>query len=341
MSGGVQQPSICLFRSSAAIPFLDIFEEAGVPIQRYLENEKLPGNISREHDSFLPTKSVAAFVGKTARSDGIDDIGLRVVRSQSAPLTGKLWASIVGSHTLLEGLTHLCEGASKESYRVRIWLADHGDTVHLCHRASFPSTFPGQTEMTWWAVSLFEAVSRVFLDVDEAIPQIGVPRAREPGLLAREHFPNTRFVKATSEDIPSWPEIPRTRLHLPPRHHAAAMAAAESDVEPALDFVGSLAQTIEAYLPEGAPSINLAAEIVDMSVRTLQRRLADRSSSYSKVVERARFEIARRMLQDPGHQIYDVAFAAGYSDSPHFTRAFRRTAGVSPSEYRRLLAHDA
>ena len=210
----------------------------------------------------------------------------------------------------------MCEGASHESFRVRVWLADHGDTVHLCHRASFPSTFPGQTEMTWRALSVLEAVARVFLDVKEPIRRIVVPRARKPGLLAPEHFPNTRFVKATSEDLHSWLEIPRTRLHLPPRHHAAAMAAAESDVEPAIDFVGSLAQTVEAYLPERAPSLNVAAEIVDMSVRTLQRRLAKHSSSYSKVVERARFELARRMLQDPGLRIYDVAFAAGLQRQP-------------------------
>ena len=128
--------------------------------------------------------------------------------------------------------------------------------------------------MTWWALGLFETVARVFLDDHESIPQLGVPRAREPGLLAHQIFPNTRFVKATSEDIHSWLEIPRSRLHLPPRHRSAADAdaTAESCIEPARDFVGSLAQAIEAYLPEGAPSIHVASEILDMSVRTLQRR---------------------------------------------------------------------
>ena len=71
MSGIVRQRSVSLFRSSAALLFLDMFEETGVPVHRYLECENLPGDISREHDCFLPTKSVAAFVGHMARSEGI------------------------------------------------------------------------------------------------------------------------------------------------------------------------------------------------------------------------------------------------------------------------------
>ena len=104
-----------------------------MPTHRYLENEKLPGNISLEHGGFLPTRSVAAFVGHTARSQGIDDIGLRVIRNHRVPLALKLWASIVGSSTLYEGLRRLCHGANQESSNVQVWLADHGDTVRLCH----------------------------------------------------------------------------------------------------------------------------------------------------------------------------------------------------------------
>jgi len=51
------------------------------------------------------------------------------------------------------------------------------------------------------------------------------------------------------------------------------------------------------------------------------------------VLNHARFRVASRMLQDPGMRVTDVAHRLGYSDVAHFSRAFRRIAGVSPSEY--------
>jgi AraC-like DNA-binding protein len=55
---------------------------------------------------------------------------------------------------------------------------------------------------------------------------------------------------------------------------------------------------------------------------------------YGRVV---RFQRAvERIVAEPGASLTDVAFAAGYSDQPHFTRDFREFAGVSPGDYRGL-----
>jgi AraC-like DNA-binding protein len=47
--------------------------------------------------------------------------------------------------------------------------------------------------------------------------------------------------------------------------------------------------------------------------------------------------VAAHLLADPKRQIIDVAYAAGYSDPSNFSRAFRRIAGLSPTEYRDSL----
>ena len=72
-------------------------------------------------------------------------------------------------------------------------------------------------------------------------------------------------------------------------------------------------------------------------MRTLQRRLARRGYTYSSLVDEARFEIARQLLGDPGMKVAEVALEVGYREQAHFTRAFRRFAGVAPREYRRLV----
>ena len=71
-----------------------------------------------------------------------------------------------------------------------------------------------------------------------------------------------------------------------------------------------------------------------VSVRSLQRRLAEEGLTFSQLVDEVRLEMAVPQLRDRGIRITDVAFGLGYSNPAHFTRAFRRWAGVAPSEYR-------
>ena len=56
--------------------------------------------------------------------------------------------------------------------------------------------------------------------------------------------------------------------------------------------------------------------------------------TYSQLVEEARFSEAARLLRNTDSKIIDVAYDVGYAHPTHFARAFRRIAGVSPSEYR-------
>ncbi|MCG6942244.1 MAG: helix-turn-helix transcriptional regulator [Thiohalocapsa sp.] len=75
-----------------------------------------------------------------------------------------------------------------------------------------------------------------------------------------------------------------------------------------------------------------------MSERTLQRRLAQTGSTYSDIVQEARFSIASDLMADSDLNIADIAFAAGYENTPHFSRAFKRLTGMTPREYRGGLA---
>ena len=101
-----------------------------------------------------------------------------------------------------------------------------------------------------------------------------------------------------------------------------------------LDFPASLKLALRPYLQEKYPNINLAAEIANISVRTLQRRLAESGLSYANLVQQARFEVAVEMLKDSSLNSLDIAFALGYENPSNFARAFRQISGVSPQEYR-------
>lgn len=94
-------------------------------------------------------------------------------------------------------------------------------------------------------------------------------------------------------------------------------------------------RTIASSLTGRTPNIAETAKAAGMSVRTLQRRLLQDKRTYSQLLEEVRFEIARRLLSDPSVTLAKAARRLGYSDPAHFTRAFHRWAGTTPSAYRR------
>ncbi len=117
-----------------------------------------------------------------------------------------------------------------------------------------------------------------------------------------------------------------------PHAHRVSLAMIEADSETWLDGVRKL---VIRALPDGHPPIGMVAQQLSMSVRTLQRRLADHGLVYKKLTEGVRRELALYHLKDRSVDLTDIAFTLGYSELSAFNRAFRRWTGVSPGDYRR------
>jgi len=76
------------------------------------------------------------------------------------------------------------------------------------------------------------------------------------------------------------------------------------------------------------------AHIFGISRRTLSRRLAEESTSFTEIFDEVRLSLARSMVQDPGLSIADIAFFLQYSEPSAFHRSFRRQTGMTPRAYR-------
>ena len=83
------------------------------------------------------------------------------------------------------------------------------------------------------------------------------------------------------------------------------------------------------------PTCDTMASMLEVSRRTLSRALRKEGLTYQHLVERARFDRAREMLADEATSIKEIAFELGFSGANNFGRAFRRLAGVTPSQFRR------
>jgi transcriptional regulator GlxA family with amidase domain len=59
-----------------------------------------------------------------------------------------------------------------------------------------------------------------------------------------------------------------------------------------------------------------------------------------RYVMRARVERAKTLLRNSMMSILDVALAVGFSDQSHFSKVFRRLAGITPGAYRTVMWQD-
>jgi AraC-like DNA-binding protein len=93
----------------------------------------------------------------------------------------------------------------------------------------------------------------------------------------------------------------------------------------------------EAFRESGSGSSlskTAMAKAIGMSARTLQRRLASESLTYSQVQEETRRAAAMPLLRDPGLTSVEIALRLGFSSRTSFLRAVKRWTGKTPGELR-------
>lgn len=93
--------------------------------------------------------------------------------------------------------------------------------------------------------------------------------------------------------------------------------------------------TLRTLMMEGVVRSDHVAANLTMHKRTLARRLAEDGTTFQRVLDEVRFDVARQLLRETDRTVADVAGALGYAEPSVFTRSFRRWSGRSPAEWRK------
>lgn len=87
-------------------------------------------------------------------------------------------------------------------------------------------------------------------------------------------------------------------------------------------------------LPSGNACEASVASALNMTERTLQRRLREEGTSYKMLLEEVRRELAAQYVAEPDLSFSEITYLLGFSEPSNFSRAFKRWTGKSPSDYR-------
>ncbi|MBB4952188.1 AraC-like DNA-binding protein [Agrobacterium vitis] len=92
-------------------------------------------------------------------------------------------------------------------------------------------------------------------------------------------------------------------------------------------------------LGSGELGIETIAAALQMSPRSLQRKLADEGTTLSRIVQKYRHERADALLVEGVMSIDEIATALGYADGTVFWRAYRGWTGFSPNQRKKSGEH--
>ena len=149
------------------------------------------------------------------------------------------------------------------------------------------------------------------------------------------YLPGTRIIRAGAYALFL---VPNALLPLPMA--ASAIPTPPQQTILPRKFHSSIKQLIEVQFFAGKVDIDSTAIAAGLSSRTLQRKLKNMGTSYTKLVAETRIRLATKWIRKGKRSLLDIAQALGYNDPSNFSRAFRRVAGLSPRAFRNALAQE-
>lgn len=141
-----------------------------------------------------------------------------------------------------------------------------------------------------------------------------------------------------AEEVLDWPIPSADRIAALQAERACANEMAR--LNPPTDLVGRV-RRILTEAQGGYPDMSAVATQLHVSPRTLVRRLCERGSSFSTLLEEARRRDGVSLLADGTLTTAEIAERLGYSSAASFARAFRKWTGSPPGAWRSRAGADA
>lgn len=270
----------------------------------------------------------------SVRLTGRSDLGL---------LTGRLWTlghmGLVGelmkhSATVGDALRILVFNHRLNSEGAAVFLFESGDLAALGYAVHQPRVEGLE--------HIYDAVLACGLNLIREL--LGAQWAPHKVVLARTHPKDSRPYLAAFQVRPEFDSdhsaiyLPRSLLDQPvsgadpgTRRQLEARVAQMTET----DILLRVHRAIRLLLVDGQCSGEEVARRLHMHRRTLHRRLEAEGTSFQKILDGVRWDIARQLLGSTRLSLGEIAAATAYVDISSFVRAFHRWSGTTPEKWRK------
>ena len=312
--------------------FAELFKNIDGEIYTLLRCAKIPNDIliSNEHYDYLPETTVKNVVKIMGESASREEFSLFMWSFCKQTYVPRFVAKLSQQDSLKSALDQFSE---------QLKLISNGAIVYTKHSGGkwwFVRDKPF-TNAPWFKFA--ELFSVIFINELLSVLTQGRWKPSEVGIQSDDldcfqslpQMGNAQFY--THRPVTAF-EIPE-EIMLEPIVLPKVAEALEPTAPLPSTFLNAFKLVIKPYLTMGKLPISLASEILNIHVRTIQRRLESEGVVYKTLIEEMVLEQVLELLKQPELSITQVGAKMGYSDSSHFTRAFKRQMNMTPRQYRK------
>ena len=310
----------------------EVFRRRGLPVARLFAQAGLSlQSLAHAHTRY-PQDGVTRLWEAAAAASGDDQIGLAV--GQQVRLTGfpVLAHAIITASGLLEGFRRFQRYQRMIGESADIRLVPRGDRLML--------EFHFSGDELPVSIHTVDAAMAAVMNLASLLE--GEQWRPEEVHLCRA-MPRSARAFEDCFQCPVYFSEPRNSLQLPAEFLAginqSPVGQAPSLWEPAVPGAEKpvselVAMLLGSKLQDGGLSKPQVARQLNVTPRTLQRRLAREGETFQAILDRVRLGKAREALANPLLLPVEIAFLCGFSDVTAFHHAFRRWQGQTPGQYR-------
>ena len=304
---------------------LQLADQAGLP-QASLSDGDLPVDIA----------AVLNLFDSAAQQLNCRNFGMILAARNGLDIFGPLWILLRNARTVHQLLEDICANYDIYTRAATLHLEDSGDGVCLCWDTVAQSSIStAQGAEYGFALTVYEI--RKF-DAN-FMPLAMQFRHSAPTDLSLHH---QLFGESLSFNQD------RNAIHFTPQHLAMPLGSTDSRAHALMRSVlrwdTSAAQTglserieniVRTLLPYSACSITEVARALGMRERTLQDRLQKSRTSFKKIKDAVRYDLALKYLHGSSLSLVEISEILGYSELSAFSRSFKRWHGQPASAIRR------
>jgi AraC-like DNA-binding protein len=302
----------------------------------FLHARGIDSTLLLDPDATVPMSACVGLLADGVRATGDNNLGLHVAEHAELGSFDVHFYAMVSSPTLGAAFERVCRYQRLIHETSQVRLETSGDRALLSHRLPGGMAAPRQTAelllaawvragrvatRTRWSPAEVRFAHRAPRDSRDHERFFGAPLRFATG-------ENALVLPAALLDLPCRRTDP-SLLSLLDRYAADRLSVPQT---------ATLADRARAALSEELQAGNVTAQGVAarlrVSIRTLHRSLAAEGTSYRRLLDQLRLDIAERHLIDDRMSVAEVAFLVGFSEISAFHRAFKRWTGRTPVTFR-------